>query len=144
MISEFKGKFRFLSNFFNCPNGVLYDNYLYKTSEHAYQSAKSDYDLYKDTLRKSHVTPAMAKQMGSEIGLKYNWEEIKDNVMLEVVRNKFNRNELLAQLLFQTEDQELIEGNNWGDKYWGQVDGVGQNKLGKILMQVRDELIKED
>jgi predicted NAD-dependent protein-ADP-ribosyltransferase YbiA (DUF1768 family) len=55
------------------------------------------------------------------------------------VREKF-KNEELAQLLIDTDDHELIEGNWWHDYFWGVCNGKGENHLGKILMDVREEL----
>ena len=58
--------------------------------------------------------------------------------MSQVVRHKFTQHPELVKLLLATGDAELIEENNWGDKVWGTVNGVGQNQLGKILMDERD------
>ena len=60
--------------------------------------------------------------------------------MYEIVKAKFEQNEDLRKRLINTGDEELIEGNTWGDKIWGKVKGEGQNNLGKILMRVRKEL----
>lgn len=59
--------------------------------------------------------------------------------MTEVVEAKFTYNPNLKQMLLDTGDAELVEGNTWNDKYWGVCKGVGQNKLGKILMMLREE-----
>jgi predicted NAD-dependent protein-ADP-ribosyltransferase YbiA (DUF1768 family) len=60
--------------------------------------------------------------------------------MYGLVYLKFaNHPELLKQLL-ATGDEELVEGNGWGDRFWGKVDDIGENNLGKILMGVRREL----
>ncbi|MCH7737275.1 MAG: NADAR family protein [Chloroflexi bacterium] len=58
--------------------------------------------------------------------------------MLELLRDKF-RDPVLRQMLLDTGDLELVEGNNWGDRFWGRVSGVGDNHLGRLLMQVRGE-----
>ena len=63
--------------------------------------------------------------------------------MYQIVKCKFEQNEDLKIKLLNTGNSELIEGNTWGDKIWGKVNGVGQNNLGKILMRIRKEL-KED
>ena len=67
-------------------------------------------------------------------------EEVKDKVMYEIVLAKFTQNPDLKEKLLATGDEYLEEGNTWGDTIWGTVDGVGENRLGKILMRVRDEL----
>ena len=59
--------------------------------------------------------------------------------MLDLLRAKFS-NEIMKQKLLDTGDAELIEGNKHGDSFWGQVNGEGKNLLGKLLMQVRNEL----
>jgi predicted NAD-dependent protein-ADP-ribosyltransferase YbiA (DUF1768 family) len=58
-----------------------------------------------------------------------------------LVRQKF-REPKLRELLAGTRNAELIEGNYWGDRFWGVYvgDGKGENHLGKILMQVREEV----
>jgi len=60
-------------------------------------------------------------------------------MMEELLRLKFESPEL-RKLLLETGEHELIEGNNWGDRFWGVVDGVGDNHLGKLLMKIRAEL----
>ena len=64
--------------------------------------------------------------------------------MLDVVRAKFDQHPDLAQKLLATGDEELVEGNDWGDIYWGVYKGHGKNMLGKILMRVRAELRGEN
>lgn len=70
-----------------------------------------------------------------------DWEQVKDEIMLELVRSKFSSVKM-KRMLLATGEHELIEGNTWGDSYWGYdlVKNHGQNHLGKILMQVRQEL----
>jgi len=62
--------------------------------------------------------------------------------MEDIVRSKFVNNPLLYVKLDETNPHELVEGNWWGDKYWGVCKGVGENKLGKILMKVRSRDVK--
>ena len=76
------------------------------------------------------------------VNLRPDWEDVKVQVMEDIVRAKFTQNPYLGDWLFNTGDSELIEGNNWGDTTWG-VDiktKKGKNLLGKILMKIRDEL----
>ena len=82
------------------------------------------------------------KKMGRSVSLRPDWEDIKDDVMLEGLYRKFTNDEL-AEWLLDTGDEELVEGNWWGDRYWGVCNGIGQNKLGKLLMKVREELAEE-
>ena len=136
MINEFKGKYFFLSNFYNAQ--VEYEGLLYKNNEAAFQSAKVvDMERRKQFCK---LDPSTAKRKGRNVTLRHDWEQIKDKVMEDCVRDKFTRNEELRQRLLDTGDEELVEGNVWGDQYWGVCRGRGKNMLGKILMRVREEL----
>ena len=86
------------------------------------------------------LTSADAKSEGRQLPLRADWETAKFVVMEEVVRDKFTRNAELRQKLLDTGDAYLEEGNTWGDKIWGTVNGEGENRLGKILMKIREEL----
>jgi ribA/ribD-fused uncharacterized protein len=142
-IGEFNGKFAFLSNFHASKIKNLYG--VFPTAEHLYQSAKTNDNQDKERIRLA-VSPGRAKRMGKNALLRSNWEEIKSSVMLAIVRMKFNQNHDLAKKLLETYPAELIEGNNWHDNEWGDCRCnrckliEGQNKLGKILMQVRAEI----
>jgi ribA/ribD-fused uncharacterized protein len=136
MINEFKGKYFFLSNFYNVP--VMYEGLVYQNNEAAFQSAK-----VKDIERRKQfcdIDPSTAKKKGRNILLRNDWEDVKDDVMYQCVKDKFTRNLELKQRLIDTGYEELVEGNTWNDTYWGICRGKGKNKLGQILMKVRDEL----
>ena len=90
------------------------------------------------------LNPSEAKRLGRRMRLRSDWEQVKYDVMLDVVRAKFNQHPDLAQKLLATGDEELVEGNDWGDTYWGVCNGRGKNMLGKILMRVRAELRGEN
>ena len=136
MINEFRGKYYFLSNFYEVP--VTYENITYQNNEAAFQSAKVvDYDK---RLSFAHLNPSQAKSKGRHVQLRHGWDIIKEEIMYEICKAKFTQNEDLRLKLITTGDEYLEEGNTWGDKIWGTVNGKGQNKLGKILMRVREEL----
>jgi N-glycosidase YbiA len=139
LISNFHGENFFLSNFFPAP--VSYEGEIYPTVEHAFQAAKTLDREQRKSIQDAE-TPAKAKQMGKTVTLRPDWEQEKLAIMLELLRQKFSQPELRQKLL-ATDDAELIEGNTWGDRFWGcvLVEGqwVGQNHLGKLLMQVRAE-----
>jgi ribA/ribD-fused uncharacterized protein len=135
-ICEFVGDYRFLSNFW--PVIVTLDGRQYSTVEHAYQAAKTLNPLQREYIREA-PTPGNAKRRGRSIDLRTDWEEIKLTVMLALLRQKFDRPDLREALL-QTGDAELIEGNTWGDCFWGVCRGKGRNHLGRLLMQVRSEI----
>lgn len=139
-ICHFAGDHKFLSNFYEAP--IIIDGTQYSTSEHYYQSMKTLKTKERREIIKAS-SPGLSKKLGSEATLREDWDKIKDEVMLKAIRAKFTQNEELAEKLKETEGWELQEGNTWGDTYWGVSlqSGQGQNKLGKILMQVRGELL---
>lgn len=136
-ISLFIGEYHFLSNFFDCI--IVSNGEVYSSVEHAYQAAKNDSRHFRDAIKKCK-TPGAAKRLGKTAQLRPNWDVTKVRLMERLVRDKFFRHPSLVQALKATGNQELIEGNNWNDTFWGQCSGVGENHLGKILMKVRAEL----
>ena len=137
--SSFRGSRHFLSNFHR--EALVYKGILYPTAEHAYQASKAVFESDRHQSAKLK-TPGEAKRAGRRIRvLRKDWEEVKVEIMLEIVQVKF-KSIALAKMLLATEGKELVEENTWGDKFWGKCDGVGRNELGKILMQVRKELAK--
>lgn len=139
MINEFKGDYEFLSNF--SDSAIIYNGYLYPTAEHAFQAAKT-LNLKEQEKVREAPTPSQAKRIGRKVQLRPDWEKIKEEIMYDIVRLKFVSNPELAKKLFETEDNILVEGNTWGDIYWGMCNGTGKNKLGRILMTVRKELFE--
>lgn len=139
-IDLFREENFFLSNFYF--SNVLYDGIKYPTAEHAYQAAKTKKLADKHSIRQI-ATPGQAKRAGSRVTLRENWEEVKLSEMRTIVWLKFNQSQELAGRLLSTGEAELIEGNTWGDIFWGKCRGVRRNELGKILMRVREELRKD-
>ena len=139
IIGSFDGKYFFLSNFYESKDQIIRDEGLSYTSVEAAFQANKTLDK---KMRKvfTELSPSAAKYLGRHIELRKDWDIIKDNVMLRLVTYKFTHCEKLRELLLDTGDAELIECNWWNDKYWGVCNGEGQNKLGKILMKVREEL----
>lgn len=136
VINKFRGEYEFLSNFY--PSKIEIGGLVFENAEAAFQSAKvTDIET---KMKFCSLNPSEAKRLGRRVNLRPDWEVVKDAVMLQVVMEKFFQNAPLAKKLINTEYSALIEGNDWGDKYWGVCDGVGENKLGKILMLVRAEL----
>lgn len=132
-ITSFSGKYEFLSNFYYSP--VTYEGITYPTVEHAFQAAKT-FDVTERRRISEMKTPGMAKRAGRRVLLREDWEAVKFDIMKTLVTQKFE-DEKLKQLLLDTGDEELVEGNTWHDTCWGVCNGVGQNNLGKILMSVR-------
>lgn len=146
MIDSFTGKYSFLSNFYVCPM-EYWDLGVCATSEHAYQASKTDDVEWRGKIV-SAAMPGLAKRLGSAAPLRDNWDNIKVSVMLRVLENKFSNPEL-ASLLMNTNPHYLVEGNRWHDREWGVCmchrcrNMVSTNKLGELLMVVRDKLITE-
>jgi ribA/ribD-fused uncharacterized protein len=136
-IDSFSGEYRFLSNFWQHP--VYMGGKRYPTNEHAFQAAKTTHVLEKEEIRGAE-TPGLAKRLGRTLSMRKDWEDIKQEVMYRINRQKFLYNDELGDRLIATGDAELIEGNHWGDTYWGVCSGQGQNHLGKILMRVREDV----
>ena len=138
-INRFRGKNFFLSNFYPCQNfGVQYEGQIFPTSEHAYQAAKCEDPKGRDSFALGGSlgkNPLDAKRKGRNVKLRGGWSKLRTKVMLDVVRSKFNRDPTLAVKLIATGAQQLVEGHT-GDKFWGGK----RNRLGNILMKVRNEL----
>lgn len=133
-ITAFLGQYGFLSNFFIEPDMT--------NVEAEFQSEKSPDSAIKESIRREG--PLTAKRLGRQTLLRHDWEDIKDSIMWHYVYKKFLDHPDLAEQLVMTGSAHIIEGNNWGDKYWGQVyingNWHGKNKLGIILMDVRTAL----
>ena len=142
-IDSFSGDYRFLSNFY--PTTVELDVVRYLSVEHAYQAAKTlDLEARVPILA---MTASQAKSYGRKVVLRPDWESVKLDVMVGLLRQKFDpaRYPILTEKLVDTRSRELIEGNTWHDLWWGRCNcsyhkSRGENWLGRLLMQVRTEL----
>lgn len=139
LINSFRNDFFFLSNFYNAP--IEHEGIVYQNNEAAFQAQKC-VDI-KDRERFANLSPSDAKRLGRRVELRKDWEQVKVSIMTEIVREKFQQNPDLADKLRATGNAHLEEGNTWGDRIWGTVNGQGANMLGKILMQIREELSQE-
>jgi ribA/ribD-fused uncharacterized protein len=136
-ILSFTDAFAFLSNFHFAT--VRLDGVAYSTVEHAFQAAKTDDPEERRAIRECS-SPAQAKRMGKRVKLRSDWESVKIGIMESLVRQKFTAHPELRAALLATGERRLVEGNTWGDVFWGAVRGRGKNHLGRILMRVREEL----
>lgn len=142
IIDRFEDKYFFLSNFY--PSLMVYEGYKVQTAEHAFQLAKTTHNEERSKVA-SESRPGGAKRRGRQLTLRPDWEDIKVDVMREVLQEKFSHPELKNKLL-DTGDATLVEGNTWHDNFWG--DCVcekckvipGRNMLGKLLMELRESL----
>lgn len=133
MVAEFNGKYRFLSNFWIEPDGTCVET--------EYQAMKCQNEF--DRKKFMGLQPGQAKRLGRSVIIRQDWEAIKVGVMGALVLKKFEDHKSLRELLLATKNEELVEGNNWNDRYWGVCNGHGKNMLGNILMKVRKQLSEE-
>jgi ribA/ribD-fused uncharacterized protein len=146
-ISGFTGPHAFLSNFYRLPTPIHYLGVSYTTTEAAYQAQKTLDPLKRESISR-YYDPWAAKRAGSNLpDLRVDWEEVKNEVMLEVLDLKFEIPEL-GEMLRGTGYAVLIEGNRHHDNHFGvcycntsRCKGkVGINMLGKLLMLIRGRL----
>jgi len=157
-IYGFFNEYRYLSNFH--LHSIEYEGILYPSNENAYQAAKIDYQGHMQQkyqrMKFAELTPSQAKSAGRSVSLREDWlqkipndqivfdtsgvliEQVRDKIMYDLNEIKFS-NPHLRNLLLSTEDKYLEETNWWRDDYWGVHNGKGLNKLGRILMKIRDE-----
>ncbi len=137
VIDSFRGPYRFLSNF--APSPITWGTWTAPTAEHAFQARKLyDEELIPRVL--ACTSPREAKRYARALAMRPDWEAVKLGVMRDVLLIKFGAGTHLAGSLVATGDALLVEGNTWGDYYWGAVNGVGHNWLGHLLMARRAEL----
>ena len=141
MIIEFRGSYRFLSNFY--PSIIHDGRFRYNTNEHYYQAMKSPSHRIRRGIANLPF-PGQAKRLGRTITMRPDWEEVKFDVMYEGLCKKFMISELRHKLI-ATYPQTLVEGNYWEDKIWGFCLRAkkGRNMLGRLLMKVRTEIMEE-
>lgn len=137
-ITSFSGNYEFLSNFY--LSKITFEGIEYPTVEHAFQAAKSS-SIMDRIIISSVRSPGEAKALGRNLDLRSDWESVKDGIMHQLLKLKFSSDPLKG-LLVRTVGSILIEGNTWGDRYWG-CDGYGENELGQLLMQVRGDIIAD-
>ena len=138
-IEWFRHQYRFLSN--SAPARVRFGGRVVPTVEHAHQMAKTNGVTAKTAIARC-ATPDDARELGATFETRPDWPEVRLPIMHGLLRQKF-AHRAGADLLVATAPRPLVDTNTWGDTYWGVVDGVGENHLGRLLMAVRDELIAE-
>ncbi|TWT58064.1 Swarming motility protein YbiA [Thalassoglobus neptunius] len=136
-IMSFSGEYRWLSNFWAVS--VVLDRETYPSVEHAYQASKTT-DRFERQLIQESQSAGHAKKLGSKLKERKDWDSIKLHIMEDLLRQKFSVPDLKEQLI-ATGHAEIIEGNTWGDHFWGVCKGTGENHLGTLLMKIREELV---
>jgi hypothetical protein len=136
---QFRDQYHFLSNFYPAP--IKIGGITYPTTEHYYQSQKTNIRAEKDKIIKA-ATPGEAKRLGKTVTIRSNWENEKLTVMRQALVAKFNQHtDLKERLVSIPDDIPIIENNNWHDNYWGicqcgKCDG-GHNHLGNLLTDLK-------
>lgn len=139
-ITSFSGDYRFLSNFYPCT--VVLDGMTYPSVEHAYQAAKTLWHHKRLPFTSGGLlTAGEAKRRGQDLTIRKDWEQVKIDVMRGLLEQKFCSDQSLFAQLLNTENFYLVEGNTWGDTFWGVCNGKGKNHLGLLLMDIRQSLI---
>lgn len=140
MINRFVGEYFYLNNFYS--SGFHYKDMYYPTVEHFFQSRKTTDSIVSEAIRTA-ATPYQAAYLGRNCQLKPNWEHIKIRIMRMALVLKFQQHQYLKGFLLSTGKQELIHGNKHNDTFWGVCNGYGQNKLGILLMELREKFQNE-
>lgn len=141
----FRDEFAFLSNFSRFETPLVYNSIIYNTNEHFYQAMKFKDDNVRFLIA-NHPSKGL-KAFCKDFPLREDWDDIKENVMRYGLEYKFSkRNPTLRSKIIKTQGIELVEYNWWGDKYWGvcSTTDVGENRLGKMLMEIREKVIEEN
>lgn len=143
MIKEFQDEYKWLSNFVSVE--INFKGRSFSSVEHGYMSEKSNDLEWKKFCSDSNNHPGKVKRKSKKIVLRDDWESIKVGVMRELLVLKFSQKPY-KELLLNTGNLYIQEGNKWGDTFWG-VDlrtNVGENNLGKLIMSIREELRQEE
>jgi N-glycosidase YbiA len=139
-----QGEYGCFSNF--SPHGFQLDGKYWKTSEHYFQAQKFvPHQEHVEAVRLAK-TPKQAAEMGRDRKrpLRKDWEKVKEDVMRKALLAKFRTHADLRETLLQTGDAPIVE-NAPGDYHWGcGRDGSGKNRLGVLLMQIREVLRDEN
>lgn len=138
---EYKGG-KWIRNWFSnfMPCNILLRDVIWPSVENYYQAMKTT-DIYKqEEIRR--MTPAESKRAGRKVKVRADWENIKTEIMNSALQAKFALPHWKEKLL--SESGVIVEWNNWGDRIWGAtLDGMGENRLGILLMEIRDNYLKQ-
>lgn len=131
------------SNLYRRP--IEFEGRIYPTAEHAYQAGKARRPEVRDWIL---AAPSPALLAMAAHGLYYwdvtpGWSKMKFDRMKRILIAKFTQHDDLRALLLSTGNKRLVESatvDNPVNRLWGEVNGKGQNTLGRLLMEVRAEL----
>ena len=138
-IMSFRGEYSFLSNFYE-GKVFTYKGLKFNNTEAPFHAEK----CWSRAKEFEMIRPLQSKRLGRKVLMRRDWDQIKDRVMYDVCYAKFTQDPVLKAKLLATGNRELVEGNTHGDRCWGMTcsNGVwiGENRLGKVLMKLRDDL----
>lgn len=137
----FRDKYSFLSNMYSCK--VNYDGEIFPCVETAFQYAKCADENEKEKFindRGYYVNGFVARKIGQQVKLREDWKYARLEIMYKLLEDKFCHNEKLRQALKDTGDRWIQEDNDWGDTFWGVYNSVGENMLGKMIMEIRQNI----
>lgn len=135
MIKFFKGEYEFLNNAYEVP--IMYEGVCYSNAEAAFQAQKCENPDLRNVF--ADLDAITAKKLGREMRLREDWDDVKDDIMHDVLLAKFTQNAELQDALIDTADEDIVMYTRH-DTYWGVIKGNGENRMGKILMEIRDLL----
>ena len=138
-ITEFSGRYAFLSNMYDCE--ISYNGLTFGSVEAAYQAQKTVSKVMRCAF--TNMSGVEAKAFGRTVKLRSDWNSVKDLIMLDLVYIKFLSDSSMKHKLRKTYPKRIVHENNWCDKHFGVCDGAGDNVLGKILMHVRKSTLIE-
>lgn len=133
-IKVFRDKHLFLSP--RSKTRVEFGGFVYNTVEAAYQASKTEEVDLRKALRS--LSGAEAAQVGKLIKPPKAWFAQRVVIMGDLLWQKFGQDPDRCRLL-ETDDEEIVRENDWGDTFWGVCKGVGENIYGKLVMEIRGE-----
>jgi len=139
-ILSFQGEHRWLSNFH--PVKIKFDGLIFNSVEAAYVAAKTTDRTLREKISLLS-SPGECKRFGRKLDIREDWEAVKVDAMRFFLKQKFTHNSFLGNKLLSTGSCQIVEGNTWGDTFWGVCNGKGDNTLGNLLMEIREELRHE-
>ena len=141
---EFKYRGRWVDNWFSnlIPTELTIDGQKYNSVENFYQASKAVNPFTHMEIAES--TPAKAKQLGRKCVMIPGWDQKKIGIMKKGLEAKWNMEPYRTQLI-DSYPEHIVEWNNWGDRFWGvdTSDNRGENWLGRLLMDIRYDLVME-
>lgn len=140
-ICGFFGTYFFLSNGKKCEiQDTQEENIVYPYSENAYQAAKFETTHIRQKFQYLDYKQAIELAWELRQYIRKDWNNSKLAEMKRVLTQKFQHHSLQKKLL-ETGNKYLEETNHWKDTFWGVCEGIGENNLGKILMDIRAQLL---